>query len=220
MPLKLIVFDLDGTLVDSKFDITNAINYAIRPMGLPELTPEDAIRFVGEGITRLIEKILGNDHAEKKPYVMEKFLRYYSEHLIDNTMPYKGVMKTLQSMNAYKKAVISNKREDLSRRLLEGLGLAAYFDLILGADSVAERKPSPVPVLKAMEILHATPRETIMVGDSNIDIEAGKKAGVKTIAVAYGYKPIEYLKGADYIIRDSLNEIVSILEEMNLSMTS
>jgi len=216
MPLKLIVFDLDGTLVDSKLDITNAINYAIKPVGLKELSPEDTVKYVGEGITRFIERILDYQHAEKKPYVMEKFLSYYSEHLLDNTLPYKGVLKTLQSMSPYKKAVISNKREDLSRRLLEGLGLAVYLDLVLGADSVSERKPSPIPVLKAMEILSSSPEETVMVGDSNIDIEAGKKAGVKTIGVAYGYRPIECLKGADYIIKNSLDEIISILQEMNL----
>ncbi len=214
MPLKLIAFDLDGTLVDSKRDITNAINFAIKPVGLPELTPDDTVKFVGQGVTSLIEKILGDNHSEKAPLIRESFIDYYSEHLFDYTMPYNGVIKTLKTIGRYKKAVISNKREILSIRLLEGLGMAKYFDLIYGPDSVSERKPSPVPVLKAMETLDSKPEETILVGDSNVDIEAGKKAGVLTVGVAYGYKPIEYLQEADYIIKNDISELIQIIENI------
>ena len=123
MKIKLIIFDLDGTLVNSIADITNALNYAIGPYGFEQLTVERTISLVGEGITRLIEKLVGQKADLKatdlKDVVLKRFLEYYSEHLTDFTVPYPGVPETLEMLGNYRKAVISNKREDLSRRLLE-----------------------------------------------------------------------------------------------------
>lgn len=210
MPLKLIIFDLDGTLIDSSVDITNALNYAIEPYAFKRLSVSDTIKLVGEGITRLIEKIIGTADEAVKKEVTDRFLNHYTNHILDYTKEYPGVRAALEELNDYKKAVISNKRESLSRAALDGLGLSRHFDLIIGSDSVPERKPSPVPVLKVLSDLGARSEEAVMVGDSNFDIDAGKAAGVRTVAVTYGYRPKEVLMHADYMI-DRMTELPNLI---------
>lgn len=214
MKIRLIIFDLDGTLVDSSVDITNALNHAIVPYGLDKLTVEKTVSLVGEGLTRLVEKLLGDERADIKPAVLERFLSYYTEHLSDYTIPYPGVRETLEKLGAYRKVVISNKREALSKRLLADLGLIQYFDAVLGSDSVKERKPSPEPVLKIMSLLSINPEEAIIVGDSTYDINAGRAAGVTTVAVSYGYREASLLQDADLII-DDIGQLVPLIEKMN-----
>ncbi len=119
MTIKLILFDLDGTLVDTVKDISNALNYALRPYGSMNLSVEETKKLIGEGINRLIEKVLGNEGAQWRDAVIRRFLDYYSEHLTDNSTVYPYVRETLEKLIGYKKAVISNKREYLSRDLLE-----------------------------------------------------------------------------------------------------
>ncbi|NCO83525.1 MAG: hypothetical protein COZ31_02410 [Nitrospirae bacterium CG_4_10_14_3_um_filter_44_29] len=208
--LELIIFDLDGTLVDSSVDITNALNYAITAYGIKPLAVDDTIKIVGEGLTRLIEKIIGDNNASIKDSALDRFIQYYSEHLADFTKPYPGVTKTLEMLGGYKKAVISNKREALSKKLLEQVGLIKFFDAVLGSDSASERKPSPAPVKKVLEILGVEPHRAIIVGDSNFDIEAGKGAGVTTIAVTYGYRSREMLGSADFLI-DNMNQLLTLI---------
>ena len=214
MKIKLIIFDLDGTLVNSIADITNALNYAIEPYGFEQLTVERTTSLVGEGVTRLIEKLVGQKPSDLKDVVLKRFLEYYSEHLTDFTVPYPGVRETLQILGNYRKAVISNKREDLSKRLLEALELSCYFDIIWGSDSVSEKKPSPAPVLEMLKKLSCGPDEAVMVGDSNYDIEAGRAAGLKTVAVSYGYRHISLLKDADFLI-DNMKELIFKLDLLN-----
>ncbi len=210
--LKLIIFDLDGTLVDSSRDITNALNHAIEPYGFEPLAIEDTIKMVGEGLTRLVEKMLGENNAAIKDDVLDRFIKYYSEHLTDFTEPYPGIRETLEKIGRYKKAVISNKREYLSKKLLEELGLMRFFDIVLGSDSVSEKKPSSAPVKKVLEILKIEPNEAVIVGDSDFDIQAGKGAGVSTVAVTYGYRSKELLKNADFLI-DNINQLLTLIGE-------
>ena len=214
MKIKLIIFDLDGTLVNSSIDIMNALNYSIGPYGFEQLTLERTLSLVGEGVTRLIEKLVGRESADLHEVVLKRFLQYYSEHLTDYSVPYPGVRETLETLKKYRKAVLSNKREGLSKRLLEKLGLADYFDIIWGSDSVSEKKPSPVPVLEMLKKVSCRPAEAVIVGDSNYDIEAGRAAGVRTVAVSYGFRNAELLKDADFII-DSMNELTSKLDIIN-----
>ncbi len=215
MKIRLIIFDLDGTLVNSSVDITNALNYSIGPYGLEKLTVERTISLVGEGITRLIEKLLGESWADLRGVVLDRFLEYYSEHLADYTLPYPGVRDTLEMLGNYKKAVLTNKREDLSIRLLENLGLSGYFDIIWGSDSAPEKKPSPVPILEMLKKMSCGPEEAVIVGDSNYDIEAGRAAGVRTVAVSYGYRDVSLLKDADVII-DNMKELIPQLDIFNV----
>ncbi|MBF0537468.1 MAG: HAD-IA family hydrolase [Nitrospirae bacterium] len=214
MRVKLIVFDLDGTLVDSIADITQALNYTMTCFGLPELTIHETKQHVGEGVSNLLAKASGGRLIDKQNPMLEVFVNYYLQHVMDQTRPYDKVIQTLEALSDYKKAVVSNKTEALSKQLLSGLAMAQHFDLVIGSDTFTQRKPSPLPVLKAMEILGATPQETLMVGDSSYDIEAGKGAGATTIAVAYGYRPVETLKDANFIINNDLSELLQIIMKM------
>jgi phosphoglycolate phosphatase len=212
--IRLLIFDLDGTLVDSSVDLTNALNHAIEPYGIEQLTVQKTISLVGEGITRLIEKLLGPEHADIRPDVQDRFMEYYSAHLVEFTKPYPGVPETLASLHQYRKAVISNKREFLSKKVLQDLGLLRHFDAVLGSDSVEAKKPSPRPLITVMEMLGCGPGETVIVGDSNYDIEAGKAAGVGTVAVSYGYRDKSLLQDADFII-EKFRDIDRVLGSIN-----
>jgi phosphoglycolate phosphatase len=211
MKIKLIIFDLDGTLVDSSGDITNALNYAAEPYGFEKLTIERTVSLIGEGVSRLIEKRLGTKAADLQEAVLRRFLEYYGEHLVDSSTLYPGVRETLGLLGKYRKAVISNKREDLSKRLLEGLNSSIFFEVIWGSDSAPEKKPSPVPVLKMLEKMCCRPEEAVFVGDSVYDIQAGKAAGVRTVAVSYGYGNRRVLGGADVMI-DRINDLLPIMD--------
>jgi phosphoglycolate phosphatase len=214
MSLKLVIFDLDGTLIDSSIDIANAINYAVGPYRVPLLTVQEVISLVGEGISTLMGKLIVKEGIEAgTDSLVQQFLHYYSSHLTDNTTVYPGVREMLAQLGAYRKAVISNKRESLSVKILERLGLSEYMDIIVGSETVKERKPSPLPVYYVLSTLGISPDAAIMVGDSNYDVEAGKAAGIKTVAVTYGYRPLELLQGADFII-NSMPELAGILKKL------
>ncbi len=242
--LKLLIFDLDGTLIDSSKDIANAINYAIKPFGVTPLTISEIKTMVGSGITKLIESLIPPENLispkfPQPPFIkggnkggllkgrrgdfrsrekaLERFFEHYSKHLLDNTTAYPLVKETLSKLGGdHKKAVISNKRAALSRKVLEGLGLSESFDIILGSDSVPEKKPSPLPILEVLKRLEVSRDEAVIIGDSNFDVEAGKAAGIKTIAVTYGYRNKEALKEADFTI-DTFSELLNILKQINKS---
>ena len=224
--LKLLIFDLDGTLADTSRDIADAINYALKPFGQRTYSVEETKAMVGSGISKLLESLIppharlikgaggsGSKNGRKedpKEVVTGRFLQYYSEHLLDNTYAYPHVKETLSKLGNYKKAVVSNKREAYSKEILEGLGLLQYFDAVLGSDSVREKKPSPLPILNLLKRFNLSRDEAIITGDSNYDVEAGKAAGIRVIGVTYGFRSREFLKGSDIII-DSFDELLKVI---------
>lgn len=215
MSIRLIIFDLDGTLIDSSIDIAHAVNYAVEPYGAAQMTVPEVISLVGEGISKLMEKIVAREGITADPgLLVERFVYYYDSHLIDNTTVYPGVREVLEQLGAYRKAVVSNKRESMSVKVLEQLGLAQHMDMIVGSETVKERKPSPMPVRHVLSVLGIPPEEAVIVGDSNYDIEAGRSAGIKTVAVTYGYRPVDSLQEADYII-NSMSELPGVLRVLN-----
>ncbi len=213
--LKLLIFDLDGTLADTIIDIADAVNYAVEPFGSRRYSVEEIKAKVGSGITKLLRSLIPSETSIPEENIIKRFLEYYSEHLLDNTKAYPYVKETLLKIEGrYKKAVISNKREGFSREILEGIGILHFFDVVLGSDSVKEQKPSPIPLLEVMKRFGASRDETVMIGDSRYDIEAARAAGIKVIAVTYGFRSRETLKDADYII-DKFDEILNILPDLN-----
>lgn len=208
----LIIFDQDGTLVDSRLDITNSVNHALEILGLPLLDITTITGYVGEGITKLIERALGT-RKELLDKTRSLFLEYYKSHLTDNTYLYPNVINVLEYFKGKQKAVISNKLESLTRDLLRDIGILHYFDIILGGDSADKKKPFPDPIIKVIESLGVEKSMTLMVGDSPTDIEAGKSAGVFTCAVTYGYRERDVILKArpDFVI-DNIIGLEEIIE--------
>ncbi len=212
-PCRLFLFDLDGTLVDSREDIVRAVNAAMISMALPAPAPAEVIRFVGDGMEPLIQRVLLKvTGVEPGPLQVstgvQLMLEEYRRHLIGTTSLYPGVRETLNAIHGAELGLISNKQEELCRRILAAFGLADRFCVVLGGDSLPRRKPDPAPLLNAMSRCGITPAETVMVGDSPADILAGKAAGVATCGVSYGFRSREELQaaGSDVII-DSFEEL-------------
>lgn len=220
--IKLLIFDLDGTLADTSRDIADAINYALKPFGQRKYSVEETKTMVGSGISKLLEKLIvsapliNNDKTNPKELVTGRFLEFYSRHLLDNTVAYPGVKETLSKLGDYKKSVLSNKREKYSRQILNDLEILEYFDLVWGSDSVREKKPSPVPIFDLMDKFNVVKKETAIIGDSNYDVDAGKAAGIKIVGVTYGFRTRNYLNGSDVII-DSFDELPDIIPKLNHS---
>ena len=218
--LKLLIFDLDGTLADTSQDIANALNYALEPFGVREYSVEETKAMVGSGISKLLESLTPKGavnspsgkggNVSPADLVTGRFLDYYDNHLIDNTVAYPYVKETLLKLNGYKKAVLSNKREIYSKRVLEGIDILQHFDLVWGSDSVREKKPSPVPITDLLQQFGISKKEAVIIGDSNYDVEAGKAAGIKVVAVTYGFRKRKVLEDADVII-DSFDELLKVI---------
>ncbi|MEO0248647.1 MAG: HAD-IA family hydrolase [candidate division WOR-3 bacterium] len=215
MPLKLIIFDLDGTLVDSRLDIMHAVNYAISPYGVEPVTPHETTELTGEGATRLMEKLLEKRRASLNvATLLERFESYYSTHPFDHTVPYPSVPETLRVLQAYPKAIISNKFRAISLKVLEGLKLSQYFEEVAGVDTFPERKPSPVPILRMVARFGVRPEEAVVVGDSINDIDAGRAAGTKTVAVTYGYGSPGFSANADFVITE-FRQLIEVIDQLN-----
>ena len=211
---KLIVFDLDGTLIDSIPDLTDAVNYMRSTFSLSPLSEEKVTSLVGEGAKRLVEDALPGFSQEDRQNGLECFLEYNFNHIIDKTRLYPEVVATLGTLKeeGYILAVASNKSESHCKEILRLLKTDHYFSAILGAESAAERKPSPAPIFYLMQQFGVTSSETVMVGDSINDIKAGKSAGVLTIGCEFGYGTVAELENADDTI-SSLDKLVSLLRD-------
>jgi len=210
---KLIVFDLDGTLIDSIPDLTDAVNHMRSTFSLLPLTQDEVTFLVGEGAKRLVEDALPGFNQKDRQIGLECFLEYNFKHIIDKTRLYPEVTETLDILKekGYILAVASNKSESHCREILRLLKADHYFSAILGAESASERKPSPAPILYLMQQFGVTNSETVMVGDSINDIKAGKSAGVLTIGCEFGYGTSAELEDADDTIV-SLDQLVFRLQ--------
>jgi phosphoglycolate phosphatase len=193
--IKLVIFDLDGTLIDSRLDLVHSVNAALRHIGRPEL-PDDVIAsYVGDGAPILIQRALGGEQVAESVVRkgLEFFLAYYREHKLDHTTVYPGIAEALsaiqQSSNGTprKLAVLSNKPVIPSRAIVEALGLGQFFSQIYGGNSFATKKPDPEGAHKLLEESGVTPEQAVIVGDSHVDVRTGRNAGLWTIGVTYGF---------------------------------
>lgn len=208
--LSLIIFDLDGTLIDSKADIANSVNAALDQEGFPTLEPKTIQGFVGRGLSHLIKDTLGDPTAQEVQRVALAFWNHYMEHLLDETVLYKGVEKFLNSTGHFHRAVVTNKPYAFSKKILEGLKIDRHFRWLIGGDSLPHQKPSPLVFDPIFEDLNETPHG-IIIGDSQIDIDCGRAAGLLTCGVTYGYRDREEIIAAkpDYLI-DRFEELIHL----------
>ena len=216
MPLKAVLCDLDGTLVDSAEDIRAALNGLLAELRLDAVGPEEIQGMIGDGVGMLIERALAarGGNPAKAPQLVPRFLALYEPNAARSTRPYPGVPETLRALRSegLRVAVVTNKPETATREILASLDLAALVDVIVGGDTAPERKPHPAPVLLALERLRVTRADAVMVGDNHHDVAAARAAGVRAIAVTYGYSHVPHAElGADRLIA-TFPELVEVLE--------
>ena len=217
---RLIAFDLDGTLVDSRRDLAESANQLITELGAAPL-PEDAItRMVGEGAALLVRRVLAAAGLGDAPGVLSaalsRFLEIYDGRLLNHTRSYEGIADAVLAARRHARVVVlTNKPAGASERILEGLGLRDLFDEVVGGDGPLPRKPDPASLLALMERADATGANTLLVGDSAIDHQTARRASSRCCLVAYGFGyatfPVGELTGEEWIAADP-QELAEIIE--------
>ncbi len=185
MPPGCLLFDLDGTLVDSLPDLTSAINLLRADFDLAALSRPQVRNYVGDGATALVQRALPDGDFDQRK--LTSFLCYYQQHLCELSSPYPGIREMLEQLHGYPLAVVTNKPRQMAAQLLENLGLTRYFQLVLGGDSCAQKKPHPAPVIEALHQLKAENQNSLMIGDHHTDLRAAKAAGVPACFCSWGY---------------------------------
>lgn len=222
MSYRCLLFDLDGTLVDSRADLANSVNLMLAELGLNALPSVRVLNFVGEGARLLVERAL-TASTEFTPLSSEVddalriFQRHYREHLLDCTCVYPEVEETLARLDYLPKAIVTNKPYEFSIALLEGLGMLSQFQVVLGGDSLPERKPSPMMLLEAARACGVEPANCLMVGDTKFDVTAGRAAKMKTCGYIPGFRGRTELAeaGADFLI-ERFSELQVLVEAYEL----
>jgi len=202
--MKLVIFDLDGTLIDSRLDLIHSVNAMLRRFVRPELPGEVVASYVGDGAPMLVRRALGDPEDEAFfKQALEYFLAYYREHKLDHTVVYEGIPEALKQIQSNgterrsaerrsterKMAVLSNKPVHPSRAIVEALGLADFFVYVYGGNSFQTKKPDPLGVQTLLRETGTAAMQAMIVGDSSIDVLTGRNAGIATCGVTYGFAP-------------------------------
>ena len=198
-----LVFDLDGTLVDTKDDLAEAVNVTLRALGLPPEDPRTLWGYVGHGARVLLERALGTERADLVEPGLAIFMPWYRAHLLDRSTVYPGLRNVIDVLagEGVVFSVLTNKPADMSRMIVDGLGLGTRFPRLIGGDTPSMRKPDPVGLLRLIDESQVSPSRTLMVGDSAIDIATGRNAGVATCGVLWGFSgPSVRDSGADVVV--------------------
>jgi phosphoglycolate phosphatase len=216
--IRLVIFDLDGTLIDSRLDLVHSVNAALRHIGRPALPDHVIASYVGDGAPLLIQRALGGEAIDEAVVRqgLQFFLSYYREHKLDHTTVYEGVKEALTAIQrafngmSRKLAVLSNKPVVPSRAIVEALELAPFFVQVYGGNSFATKKPDPEGARKLLEEVGVRPEEAAIVGDSHVDIETGRNAGLVTVGVNYGFAPHTLRDQPPDILVDSPFELAEV----------
>lgn len=223
--LKLLVFDLDGTLIDSAQDLCNSVNATLTHFGRQPLPDELIASFIGNGTLMLVRRALaaGESAPVDEDFLAQAhayFIDYYRVHKLDFTYAYDGVVEALAALRQLRDlpggeartlAVLTNKPVRAARGICEGLGLAGYFLHIYGGDSFAVKKPDPMGMRSLMEETGALPEETVMIGDSKVDVETARNAGVWCVGCTFGLAPESLAANPPDVLVDSASEWVAAL---------
>ncbi len=210
--VDLLIFDLDGTLIESKWDIATAVNLTLSELGLPTRPQEEIFSFVGDGIKRLLRLAVGEKSQGVYDEALRVFRGHYLAHCLDHTRFYPGVETVLTHFADKRKAVATNKSLEYTTKILEGLG-AHHFAYVVGGDNGYGLKPEPGMLVKVMEALNVGRERTVLVGDSTNDINGGHNAGIRVCAVGYGMGNREKMAacGPDWFI-EKPEELMELFE--------
>ncbi len=218
--IKAVLFDLDGTLVNSLEDLAISSNFALLQFGFPTHKTEKFKYFVGDGMPKLIERVLPENRRDNdtKQKVLEVFLKHYAEHFADNTYAYNGICELLEKIKelGIKIAVVSNKAQKPAEEVVGKLFKTDTFDIICGKREGYKAKPDPALTLEVIKELNVTPKECLFVGDSGMDMAVAKNAEAVGVGVLWGFREKTELleNGADYTV-DKPSEILHIIKEQN-----
>jgi phosphoglycolate phosphatase len=209
--VRAFLFDLDGTLIDSKLDLVNSVNFMLREMQRDVLPLATVASYIGHGAPRLVADALGPETAEAdRKRGLEIFLAHYDEHNLDATRAYPGVVEGLEALQDRPMAVLTNKPKQMSVEILEALSLLKYFRAVYGGASFEKKKPDPAGAQSILKDLGAQPQEAAMVGDSDVDIKTARNAGMLAIGVNYGFGQHDRTAQPADLYVDSLQEIAAL----------
>jgi phosphoglycolate phosphatase len=208
--MDLLIFDLDGTLIDSRLDLAHSVNATRTHMGMPALENEKVYSYVGNGAPVLIRRAMGEKATEPEVQeALEFFMEYYREHVLDFTTLYPGVKESLERLSAAGKrmAVLTNKPVRMSRMIVEGLGVAPCFFQVYGGNSFDFKKPHPIGIETLMREAACDRSRTLMVGDSSVDVQTARNARVKCCGVTYGFQPESLADPEPDVLVDSMERV-------------
>jgi len=208
--MRLLIFDLDGTLIDSKLDLAHAVNAARAYMEMPPLDHSLIGTYVGNGAPMLVRRAMGTEASQAEvDRALDFFIRYYSQHCLDFTVLYPGVQEALDRLRgaAVPMAILTNKPVRISHQIVNGLGLAGHFFRIYGGNSFEQKKPDPVGIDALLEECGLPRESAVMVGDSAVDIRTARNAKVQACGVTYGFQPESLKETPPDILVDDLREL-------------
>jgi phosphoglycolate phosphatase len=214
MPIRGVIFDLDGTLVDTLGDIADSVNHVLESLALPS-HPIEAYRFmVGNGSRMLITRALGPERQHLFETVLKQQQDYYPRHMCDHSVPYRGIVEMLGELQArsIKRAVLSNKPHEHTRQMVEKLFGMGLFDAVIGQRSEIPLKPDPASALEIAKMLGLEPSQLAMVGDTAMDMQTGRRAGMTAVGVTWGFRERGELidNGGEHII-DEPRQLIELL---------
>ncbi|HXM94524.1 MAG TPA: HAD-IA family hydrolase [Candidatus Dormibacteraeota bacterium] len=210
--IRALIFDLDGTLIDSKRDLILSVNAMLRELQRPELPEEIIASYIGHGAPMLVSRVLGGVASEAEHQrALQFFLAYYEQHKLDTTCVYPGVTETLEKLVAFPMAILTNKPARISTRILEGLQISKYFRVVYGGNSFETKKPDPLGAKTILREFGIEPQDALLVGDSEVDVQTARNAGTHAALVTYGFGPHDRVAHPADVYLNQLADLVPAL---------